>query len=410
MYHFRMWLSVALLVLVLSAVCNGAGEVAISAPDIYPIANEPIVGEVTVKIVAQARDAVVRFTLDGRTPTNVTGQDYREPIRLFEPGTYIIKAIAISNVPGRADSVVSKMTYVILKSNVAVPEPVPQPTRKFRGSVRIALTTTEPDPVELQYVIDIDDPGNRWQPYSGPIIIDTPGTHVLQTRAAKKSSSGTMEYSPAGRFSYVLTPPMRYDVLASCKKCEGEPVVGQPFTIYLQNVEPKSQLRLTTSQKGCLTGLHQLDDTDVITTEARQVAYKFRTDTEPKPNVWVCVKEPSNGTWVTVPRNGKVGVQGTASDSFSIDSAIGVVVRQPPPTPSPIIERTSFETGGASSGGPLMLFVLFAAAIALVVFAVRAFRRSSHFPHVVQTRRQAGGAAADEDEDGVALKARQEAV
>lgn len=358
----------------LTALPVASDNITISPPDIDPPGGT-FVGDVTVTLIAIQPHASIFWTRDGETPTNAS-RLYTEPIYLFEPGTWKIQAIAVTKVGSLADSVVVSRTFVVTPSKISIPRVFPA-KGKYRGFVSVSLGTsevgqlpTEADQtkkeVKIQYVVDVENPGDTWQTFSEPFPLDIPGEHIVKARVAvtttfipvgKTAPESKVLYSPIARFRYEVTPPLLYDVSTECKKCSGTPTVGKYFSIYLQNPEPRSKLFLTTSSKGCEMDKHILDDTDKVDVLLRQVVYRFVTYTEMQPKVFVCLKEPSNvnQTFVTVPRRPRSG-QGATEAFFSIEPAFGAIKKQDTAAPVPITSNAhpSSMQEGRSSGGSIV--------------------------------------------------------
>jgi hypothetical protein len=348
---------------------QSVGDVAISAPDIYP-PDGTFTGEVEVKFVANQPDATIYWTKNGDVPTNASRQ-YEGPFTLFEPGTYLIQAMAVPKTGNLESSVIRNRTYTILKSEVPIPSVTPA-KGKYRGQVVAQLLApadiaSNPN-AKIQYVVDVDDPGNTWQTYTAPIVLDTPGEHIIKSRIVIGGGEGTnMKMSPTARYRFEVTAPLVYDVTTECVKCEKTPTVGQVFTIWLQNPEVNAVMKLTTSSRGCELDRHILDDTIATKIQRRQLAYRFVTYTEPQPKVYVCLQEPShpNKTFVMVPRRLKSSAQGVGDNYFAIEPAFGAIKKQHTekpydgPTHQPFAERSNFSVA----------FVLLFAFLIIVLFA-----------------------------------------
>lgn len=358
-------------VMLLSAVVysQSVGDVAVSAPDIYP-PDGTFTGELEVKFVANQPHANIYWTKNGDVPTNAS-RLYEGPFTLFEPGTYLIQAIAVPKTGNLENSVVRNRTYTILKSEVPIPTVSPA-KGKYRGQVVAQLlapadVSSNPN-AKIQFVIDVDDPGNTWQTYTAPIVLDTPGEHIIKSRIVISGAEGkSPKISPTARYRFEITSPLVYDVTTECAKCEKTPTVGQVFTVWLQNPEVNSIMKLTTSSRGCELDRHMLDDTKPTKIKHRQVAYRFVTYTEPQPKVYVCLQEPShpNQTFIMVPRRLKSSAQGVGDNYFAIEPAFGAIKKQQTekpydgPTHQPFAERSNFS----------MAFILLFAFLVLVLFA-----------------------------------------
>lgn len=357
-----------------------AEEFKASAPDIYPTDVASYVGEVVVTINANQPHAQVYFTRDGTRPTNKS-REYTAPFTIFEVGNTIVRAVAIPKTGTIEASAVVQREYVVLPSDVTVP--VVSPERGiYRGFVKVSLSSTQEN-ASLQYVIDVDDPGNTWLDYTEPFPLDIPGEHVVICRAIIGKGKDAKK-SPQGKYRFVVSPPLVYDVTTECKKCREQPTVGHRFTIWLQNAEAHSRLFLTTSMKGCETERHKLDDTDdaVTMTVARKLSYSFITYTEPVPKVYVCLSEPSNvnKTFNLVLRRAKVNAQGTSDNSFEIFPAFGVVTPHPSSAPKKYYGFSANEQNHATASMTSFL-VLGIALLAMFVLVFKLFVSRGHDNH-----------------------------
>lgn len=353
-----------------------AENVTCSPPDIDP-PNGTFTGEVEIKFVANQPDATIYWVKTELTPEKPVGdlptnasRVYTGPFTIFDPGMWQVSAIAIPSKSGvLLDSPVTSRTYRVLKPEIAIPVTSP-PRGKYRGTISITLTAaadvlSRPG-AKIQYVVDVDDPGNTWQTYLEPFLLDTPGDHVVKCRVILNGTEpGEKKMSPIAKYRYFLRPPLVYDVTTECEKCLGLPTLGKRFTVWLQSAEVNSVLFLTTSSKGCEMNRHMLDDTDYTQVRARQVSYRFVTYTEPQPKVYVCLKEPSNtnATFITVPRRIKANAQGVSEAFFSVEPAFGAVRRQateapPAPLVNPFSEKGSFS---------ISFIVLFSALIIAII-------------------------------------------
>ena len=347
-----------LLVVVLVGMARG-DNITISPPDIYPSDRSPFPGEVTITMVSNQPSSTIFYTINGGAPNN-RSRVYRTPLSLFEPGEYTVQARAISNTGQEhlLDSVIVSRVYTITPSDVAVPHVSP-PKGQYRGFVTVTLIP----PLEnqtVQYVVDVDSPGDTWLTFTNPFVLDIPGEHIVKARTVVSG-----KFSPIARYRYYVTPPLLYDVSTECAKCLGQPTLGKWFSIWLQGAEIDSTLFLTTSSKGCENNRHMLDDTSYVKVNYRQVSYRFRTLTEPQPKVFVCLLEPShpNQTFVTVPKRILSSRQGATEPFFSIEPAFGAIrhspTEAPAPTSPPFSAKPSFSITFVVSFGVLIV-ILFA--------------------------------------------------
>lgn len=390
-----MYLRAALFLGAIYAVCGDATSVAsenvtCSPPDVYP-PNGTYVGEVEVRMVPNQPDAPVYWVKSEVTekpitdvPSNTT-RLYTGPISLFEPGTWRIQAIALPKFGGLLDSPIVSRTYHITPSDVPIPTVVPS-KGKYRGMVRIELRASaaamvEPD-AKLMFVVDVDDPGNTWQTYTAPIVLDTPGEHIVKARVVIGSGGG-QKVSPTARYRFEISPPLVYDITTECSKCSELPTLGKTFTVWLQSAEVNSVLFLTTSSKGCENNKHILDDTEYRTVRFRQLAYRFVTYTEPQPKVYVCLREPShpNGTFITVPKRIKANAQGVSESFFSIEPAFGAVKRQPTEAPHYGPTRQPFADSGSFSVSFIVVFSVLVIAIVATCASMGKLMRTKQFNH-----------------------------
>ena len=133
----RLGVVIGLLLVVGMASGTPDSEVAISAPDIYPDDSNPFVGDVLVKMVANQPSADVYYTKDGTKPSN-TSKRYSEPFRIFEIGTFRVRAVAIARSGVLANSGVTERSYVIVKSDVE--PPLVSPAKGvYRGRVDVSM-------------------------------------------------------------------------------------------------------------------------------------------------------------------------------------------------------------------------------------------------------------------------------
>ena len=349
-----------------------AEEFRASAPDIYPTDTRVYIGEVTVQINANQPHAQVFYTRDGTRPTNKS-REYTKPFVIFEPGNTTIRAVAIpKNLANIEESAVVSREYMVVPSDVLVPVVHP-PRGTYRGLVKVSLTTAQ-DNATIQYVVDVEDPGNTWLDYVQPFPLDTPGEHTVICRAVMGKGKD-VKVSPAGRYRYIVSPPLVYDVTTECLKCKKQVSVGHRFTIFVQNAEAGAKMFLTTSQKGCETQRHKLDDTEDFTVVMpRKPYYSFITYTEPVPKVYVCLMEPSNvnKTFVIVPRRAQTGSQSNADASFEIFPAFGMVTPHPSSAPRKYVGFAPNEQNHATAS-LLSFLVLGVALIGTSVLVTRLF-------------------------------------
>lgn len=360
----------------------------ISAPDIYPTDKVDYVGDVMVKMVANSPDCDVFYTRDGLTPTNQS-RYYTSPFPIFEPGRWIVRAIAIPRSGSMFESVVKERFYNVLPAKVAAPVVLP-PKGTYRGQVSVQLMPAPPVPegAKVQFASDVEDPGDVWQLFdpNQPVVLDTPGEHVIIARTFIGDGTKADQRSPIARYRYIVTPTLSYDVSSECVKCEKKPTVGHTFTIYLQNAEPDSWLFLTTSRMGCENEKHMVDDTNIVRVVHRQVAYRFATYTDAEPRVFVCLKEPSTAPqgYKIVPRRAKTGGTVENSDgSFSIQPPVGNFQRVTEHETSPqyVTAKTYRNSGNASSGTfPLLAFGILFFAVMGAAYVVLKFS-SVRNPH-----------------------------
>jgi len=396
-------LAVLLLQLVVAASLVGAQQqgtsavasenVTCSPPDIYP-PNGTFTGEVEVRFVANQPEATIYWVKTELSPERPTGdvptnasRVYSGPFTIFDPGMWQVSAIAIPTKVGvLLDSPVASRTYRVLKPEISIPIVSP-PRGRYRGVVSITLTAAESimarPGAKIQYVVDVDDPGNTWQTYVEPFLLDTPGDHVVKCRViVNGSEAGEKKMSPIAKYRYYLRPPLVYDVTTECEKCSGLPTLGKRFTVWLQSAEVNSLLFLTTSSKGCEMNRHILDDTDYVTVRARQVSYRFVTYTEPQPRVYVCLKEPSNvnATFVVVPKRIKANAQGVSEAFFSVEPAFGAVRRQATEAP-PASAVNPFSEKGSFSISFVILFCALVIAIVATCATMGRMVRGRQFAH-----------------------------
>jgi hypothetical protein len=363
--------AVSVMLLVLPHLAVGE-EFKASAPDIYPTDSRIYVGEVTVQINVNQPDASVYYTRDGSRPTNQS-RVYTKPFTLFDPGNTTIRAMAIplSKDGHIVESAVVQREYMIVPSDVLVPHVAP-PRGSYRGFVKVTLfTPQDQEGAKIQYVVDVEDPGNTWLDYSQPFPLDTPGEHIVMSRGVVGTGPNA-KFSPIGRFRYIVSPPLVYDVSTECVKCKKQVSVGHRFTIFLQSAEAGSKLFLTTSQKGCETQRHKLDDTEDFTVVMpRRPYYSFITYTEPVPKVFVCLMEPSNvnQTYLVVPRRAPAaGQSGLADASFEIFPAFGLVTPHPSSAPRKYVGFSPNEQNHATAS--IVSFIVLSAALLGISVAV----------------------------------------
>lgn len=352
----------------------------VSPPDIYPMnSTTPFHGDVKIRMVANQPHSDIYYTTDGTlpSPTSASSKLYTDPFSIFKPGTWEVIAIAFPRYEMNP-SVPRVSVATVLASDVPPPNVFP-PRGQYRGSVNINILAGDgtdkfaSEPHKYQYAIDVEDMWQAFDPAQG-ILIDTPGVHKVYVRAiAGDGKDGRT--SPAGRYTYTITPVLLYDVFSECAKCNYEPTVGQWFTVFLQNAAPGAQLWLSTSSKGCDKadeGRHVLDNTKVLTVRDHVAFYPYVTTGDPQPHVYVCLNEsvagaarvntvdlppPKSATKpvpfaaTKVPRRIKADSNSMSDGSFAIEAAIGAidpnVANYKPPTRAP----TSSGKLGQSVGG-----------------------------------------------------------
>jgi hypothetical protein len=188
-----------LLVVVLVGMARG-DNITISPPDIYPSDRSPFPGEVTITMVSNQPSSTIFYTINGGAPNN-RSRVYRTPLSLFEPGEYTVQARAISNTGQEhlLDSVIVSRVYTITPSDVAVPHVSP-PKGQYRGFVTVTLIP----PLEnqtVQYVVDVDSPGDTWLTFTNPFVLDIPGEHIVKARTVVSG-----KFSPIARYRYYVAP------------------------------------------------------------------------------------------------------------------------------------------------------------------------------------------------------------
>lgn len=396
----------------------------ISPPDIYPF-NSTIEfhGEVQIRMVANQPHSDIYYTTDGSLPvadtrTGSTSKLYSAPFSIFKPGTWLVQAIAFPRFKPLLDSNV-RSTYVkVLPSEVPPPSVYP-PRGQYRSSVNIEVRPGEGvdkfpgEPRKYQFTIDIEDPGDTWQAFDPAqgIFIDTPGVHRVFVRTVVGNGKDGRT-SPAGRYTYTITPALLYDVSSECPKCANfEPVVGQWFTVFIQNAAVGAKLWLTTSSKGCErkdAGRHLLDDTTDRDIEQGKAFYRFLTKGDPQPKVYVCLNEsvssvnprlintvdvvlknavanPIPFSATKVPRRTKAGDGAITDGSFAVDAATGAidpnVAGYKPPTKAPVAGGNGIGSAGdlgysapvrfdSGSVFSMITFVLLFMVVALGIFSI----------------------------------------
>ena len=361
----------------------------ISPPDIYPF-NSTLEyhGEVQIRMVANQPHSDIYYTTDGSLPVSdtragSTSKLYSSPFSIFKPGTWLVQAIAFPRFKPMLDSRV-RSTYVkVIPSEVPPPTVFP-PRGQYRSSVNIEIRPGEGEdkfpgePRKYQFTIDFEDPGDTWQAFDPAqgILIDTPGVHRVFVRTVVGNGKDGRT-SPAGRYTYTITPALLYDVSSECPKCANfEPVVGQWFTVFIQNAATGAKLWLTTSSKGCEkrdAGRHLLDDTTDRDIEEGKAFYRFLTKGDPQPKVFVCLNEsvskvnprlintvdvePKNPATAPVPfsatkvpRRAKAGDGAITDGSFAVDAATGAIdpniAGYKPPTKAPVAGGPNIGSAG----------------------------------------------------------------
>ncbi|KAH9600038.1 hypothetical protein LSM04_009118 [Trypanosoma melophagium] len=313
-------------------------------------------GEVAITITRNQRHAYTYYTLDNTTPTERSEHfvDGAELV-LNTPGIHIVKAVAYcENIMDSDVFTPSSVTVAVYNITPArIPPPVAIPAtrgeiRRGRTTVKLSyhVNTTVTRDLRILYVMTylptLSTAGTRgaippvspnltWTVYNEQgIVIEKPGTHIVRARVFDTSVSPN-EFSPRARFVYRLRPPLMYDVSTECCDVDNaqlqpqQPVLGYVFTVWVTNAITPISLFLSLSVKGCATQRHILDDTEVIHSRLREVAFQFITYTEAQPRVFVCVKEHNAKEFVAVPRQLSAAEMGNSNiDEYSFPVIAGV--------------------------------------------------------------------------------------
>ena len=121
-----MWIAVCILALTSIAVgIRGDGTPPptapkISAPDVDPLSGT-FTESVHVVMVQNAQQAQIYYSLDPSAPLNANSTRYTRPFYIYSVGVVYLRAVAISDVPGRPDSEVTMRRYEIKQGQRRLP-------------------------------------------------------------------------------------------------------------------------------------------------------------------------------------------------------------------------------------------------------------------------------------------------
>lgn len=146
-----------------------------------PIAAAPVVSRPsgtysagqTISLSSPTPDAVIYYTLDGKTPTETEGTRYTGPGTLENSAT--VRAVAYA--PGHAPSSIAEANY-----RFVVAEPVISPAGgSFKGPVTVTITGATPG-ATIFYTTGGNLPGTSSKVYTGPFVISG-NDHVMAIAA-----------------------------------------------------------------------------------------------------------------------------------------------------------------------------------------------------------------------------------
>lgn len=357
-------------------------DVSISAPDIYPDSNEPFVGDVMIRLVNNAAQAYVTYTMDGTDPTN-TSTPYTTPISLFKPGSYKIQAAAFPETGGRGSSAIASRTYVVVAADQDAPEFTPGPG-KYRGGVQLRPTKPVASSVVMRYAVNPIDPETaEWLDLHDFVGLSNPGDYqiyvvAVDTKRNATSNQGAtrgggQKVTPMAKYRYVVKAPLVYDVSTECGACGGLVRVGETFTVWIQNVMDDSRLFLSTSKYGCERKTHRVDDTAEVSLTPWRPYSHFQT-ADDDTYIFVCFSEGGGPFQAVAPR-----VPITDSKAFKLNPPIRHVVRTTNPPgqrPNGDDDAVAAFDNSRSSMVTFMNVLLWITVLAVVIFVARAFRHA----------------------------------
>lgn len=429
--HSPLLTALAVLLVARSPLCVVAdpGRVSISAPDIYPDVDDGTIylGDVTISLVNNAPNAFLVYTADGSDPTN-TSTSYQGPFTIFRPGSVTIMARAYPVVAGattsRSASVTSRRTYVIVAGTIPAPMLNP-PHGYYRGSQVVSLAPPQELGSNGQKLVlcyeqhAAGSPVGEWKVAPDDATVATvtlpaPGSFIVSA-ALFDSKKCELKRSAKAEHKYVLAAPLVYDVSTECQLCaEGKPTIGEPFTVWLQNVWDSGTMFLTTSSKGCSGRTHTVDGTGpAVVTPFKPYAHFVSIDDA--DYFHVCLREGSDPSapFVLVPRRRAATLpmpctapkMSPSPHCYSLQKAIRAdfvaVTNAPGHDHEEATSLASAEPPSGPSGGLTFgLLVILLMLVGLVWWIVRLLRIKAHVATAVprQLQRRAASEPTESEE------------
>ncbi len=166
----------------------------VATPTFDPSGNRIFDDELRVKITCETKDATIRYTLNGDTPTK-SSRVYKEPIVLIDETTITARAFREDGSASEA----AAAHYTERVKQVATPRFEPRGNSSYTGTLRLKITCGTPG-ATIRYTTNGDEPGPRSDEYRGPIELEK--TAVVNAQGFKEGYKDSEIIE--GKFTRVL--------------------------------------------------------------------------------------------------------------------------------------------------------------------------------------------------------------